>query len=122
VLHPAKANEEGYIVYRIDAPNDIVRLTYGGRFYNRAPKSHCDLLHSFDGSTWTPSWSLSDNQAALGCDPLRRRSTCRAVTSRSGSSTRSRPRAERRGGGSGLYAARIEANFVPLDPVSSRSR
>jgi len=33
VLHPAKKSEDGYVVYRIDAPGDLVRLNYGGRFY-----------------------------------------------------------------------------------------
>lgn len=59
-LHPFKANEDAYIVYRLDAPRDLTRLTYGGRFYNRAPKSHIDLYHSFDGQTWHQSWSLTD--------------------------------------------------------------
>ncbi|HEV8606114.1 MAG TPA: hypothetical protein VGQ99_12145, partial [Tepidisphaeraceae bacterium] len=60
-LYPTKAKEDGYIVYRIDAPRDLTRLTYGGRFYNRAPKSHIDLLHSLDnGQTWTKSWFLTD--------------------------------------------------------------
>jgi hypothetical protein len=54
---------EAHIVYRLDAPGDITRLTYGGRFYNRAAKSHIDLLHSFDGgTTWIKSWTLSDTQ------------------------------------------------------------
>src|SRR5687768_5148888 len=60
-IHPAKATEDAFIVYRIDAPRDLVKLTYGGRFYNRAPKSHIDMLHSFDaGKTWHKSWSLTD--------------------------------------------------------------
>jgi len=60
-LYPTKAKEEGYVVYRLDAPRDMTHLTYGGRFYNRAPKSHIDLLHSLDnGQTWTKSWTLSD--------------------------------------------------------------
>jgi len=54
---------EAHIVYRLDAPGDISRLTYGGRLYNRAAKSHIDLLHSFDGGkTWIKSWTLSDTQ------------------------------------------------------------
>jgi hypothetical protein len=45
----------------MDAPRDITRIHYGGRFYNRAPKSHIDLLHSFDGGkTWTTSYTLTD--------------------------------------------------------------
>lgn len=63
VLHAAKPNEEAYVVFRVDAPADITRVTYGGRFYNRAPKSHIDLLHSFDGGkTWKQTWSLTDTK------------------------------------------------------------
>ena len=45
----------------VDAPRDITRVTYGGRFYNRGPKAHIDLLHTFDGGkTWTKSYTLTD--------------------------------------------------------------
>jgi hypothetical protein len=116
VLHPAKPNEEGYIVYRVDAPNDIVRLSYGGRFYNRAPKSHCDLLHSFDGNTWTPSWSLTDNKEpwdVIHYETIDVPRGHRSVWVKY-SITSTAPNDA--GGGSGLYAARIEANFLPQDP------
>ncbi|MCR4414460.1 MAG: hypothetical protein NUV77_18735, partial [Thermoguttaceae bacterium] len=63
VLHAEKAKEDAYVVFRIDAPRDITRLVYGGRLYNRAPKSHIDFLHSFDGGkTWVKSYSLADTQ------------------------------------------------------------
>jgi hypothetical protein len=55
-----KAKEEAWVVFRMDAPRDITRINYGGRFYNRAPKSHIDLLHSFDGGkTWAQTYSLT---------------------------------------------------------------
>lgn len=60
-LHAEKANEEAYVTFKMDAPRDITRVIYGGRLYNRAPKSHIDFLHSFDGGkTWTTSYSLTD--------------------------------------------------------------
>ena len=60
VLYAAKAKEDAYVVFRVDAPADITRVSYGGRLYNRAPKSHIDLLHSFDGGrTWQRSYSLN---------------------------------------------------------------
>jgi hypothetical protein len=60
-LHAEKANEEAWVVFRMDAPRDIVRVNYGGRFYNRARKSHINMLHSFDGGkTWAKSYSLTD--------------------------------------------------------------
>ena len=60
VMHATRPNEDAYVVFRIDAPRDIGRIRYGGRFYNRAPKSHIDLLHSFDnGVTWQKDYSLT---------------------------------------------------------------
>ncbi|MEN6345034.1 MAG: hypothetical protein ABFE16_06975 [Armatimonadia bacterium] len=62
-MHAQEAMEDAYVVFRVDAPADITRVTYGGRFYNRAPRSHVDLLHSFDGGeTWTKTYSLTDTK------------------------------------------------------------
>jgi hypothetical protein len=56
-----KGGEEAYVVFKLDCPQDITRLTYGGRLYNRAPNAHIDFLHSFDGGkTWVRSHSLTD--------------------------------------------------------------
>ncbi|PYK99977.1 MAG: hypothetical protein DME19_06645 [Verrucomicrobia bacterium] len=61
VMHAAKPSEEAYVVFRIDAPRDITRLNYGGRLYNRAPRSRIDFLHSFDGGkNWTRSYALTN--------------------------------------------------------------
>ena len=61
VLHASRPNEPAFVVYRIDAPRDIRRIVYGGRFYNRAPKSEIWLSHSFDqGTTWSESYRLAD--------------------------------------------------------------
>jgi hypothetical protein len=58
-VYPAVAGEDAYLVYRLDAPRDITRVQYGGRFCNRARGSHVDLLFSLDGGqTWGKSWSL----------------------------------------------------------------
>ncbi|MCL2640523.1 MAG: discoidin domain-containing protein [Phycisphaerales bacterium] len=63
-IFPADFTKDGYIVFKIDAPTDLTCVTYGGRFYNRAPKAHIDMLHSFDGGqTWTKSYSLTDTKA-----------------------------------------------------------
>ena len=60
-MFAAKPNEEAYIVFHLDAPRDITRLTYGGRLYNRARDAHIDFLHSFDGGkTWAKSYWLTD--------------------------------------------------------------
>ncbi len=61
VMFAANAAEEAYVVYRIDAPRDIARVIYGGRFYNRARNAQIRLLHSFDnGQTWTEAYRLQD--------------------------------------------------------------
>jgi hypothetical protein len=58
-LYPAAANQDAYLIYRLEAPNDIARINFGGRFCNRARNSRCDLLYSLDeGQTWTNAWSL----------------------------------------------------------------
>jgi hypothetical protein len=63
VMYGAKVKEEAHVVFRVDAPLDITRVTYGGRLYNRAPKSHIDFLHSFDGGkTWARSYTLSNTE------------------------------------------------------------
>ncbi|HUV38594.1 MAG TPA: hypothetical protein VMY39_03230, partial [Planctomycetota bacterium] len=60
-LHAEKPKEDAYVVFKVDAPRDIRKVTYGGRLYNRAPGSHIDFLHSFDdGQTWTVSYSLTE--------------------------------------------------------------
>lgn len=61
VIGAAKANEPGWIVFKIEAPRDISSLEYGGRLYNRAPGSRIDFLHSFDGGgTWVRLYSLTN--------------------------------------------------------------
>ena len=56
-----RGGEEAYVVFRIDAPRNIIGVTYGGRFYNRGREGHVDLLHSFDGGkTWIGGYSLAE--------------------------------------------------------------
>ena len=63
VMYAQKPNEDEYVVFRIDAPRDIKQIMYGGRFYNRAPKSRIEMLHSFDsGETWRKTWSLTKTE------------------------------------------------------------
>ncbi len=60
VLHAREGGRPAWVVFRIDCPRDIVKLTYGGRLYNRAPRAHIDFLHSADGgATWTRTYSLT---------------------------------------------------------------
>jgi hypothetical protein len=60
VMHAVEAKKQAHVVFRIDTPEDITRINYGGRFYNRAPQSRIELLHSFDaGKTWNKTYSLT---------------------------------------------------------------
>jgi hypothetical protein len=53
----------GHLTYEVASPGAMTELTYGGRFYNRAPGSSITLEHSFDGGkTWTKQWTLTDTQ------------------------------------------------------------
>jgi hypothetical protein len=64
VMHAIKPKEDAFIVFRVDAPQDITRVEYGGRLYNRALQSHIDFFHSFDGGkTWACSYSLTNTAA-----------------------------------------------------------
>jgi hypothetical protein len=47
-IYPTKSAEDAYLVYRLEAPRNIRRVNFGGRFYNRAPGSHIDLMYSVD--------------------------------------------------------------------------
>ena len=63
VLGPDKAGEPAYLVYRIDAPQELTTLTAGGRFYIRDPKGSIELLYSVDeGKTWTSLYKCEDSQ------------------------------------------------------------
>jgi hypothetical protein len=117
-LHAEKAKEDAWVVFRMDAPQDITRIEYGGRFYNRAPKSHIDLLHSFDGGkTWTKTYSLADTNQPWDVIHFETINTVPAGTrsvlfkyllnsSQAGVSSCS------------IYAVRMEANHRPADPAA----
>jgi hypothetical protein len=113
-VHPVTANEDAYLVYRLDAPGDLTRLTYGGRFYNRAPKSHCDLLYSLDGGkSWTPSWSLTSVEPpwdVIHYETVDLPKGHRSVWVKYLMNT-----SDPSPSGCSLYAVRLEANYLPAD-------
>jgi len=114
-VHPATAKEDAHLVYRLDAPRDIIRLTYGGRFYNRAKgSSHIDLLHSFDeGKTWQQSWTLTSTAQpwdVIHYETIDVPAGHRSVFVKYLMNTPSPDP------GCGLYAARMEADYLPADP------
>jgi len=63
VMHAKRPNEDASVVFKIDTPTGISHIRYGGRFYNRAPKSHIDLCHSLDnGVTWQKDYTLTKTE------------------------------------------------------------
>jgi hypothetical protein len=113
-LYSSTPKEDGYVVYRLDAPADIIRLTYGGRFSNRFPKSHIDLFWSADeGKTWTKSWSLTDT--AQPWDVIHYE-TLQVPPGHKSVWVKYLMNSPQPGQSNcGIYSVRMEANYVPPD-------
>ena len=61
VMHAKEDGKQAYVVYRIDAPTDITKVTYGGRFFNRTKGSRISFLHSLNnGKSWSEDYALTD--------------------------------------------------------------
>ncbi len=61
VMKPAEKGE-GYVVFKIDAPDDIVKITQSARMMVKAPKSEVRFETSFDGGkTWNKTYAFNDN-------------------------------------------------------------
>ena len=113
-IYPAVARKDAYLVYRLDAPSELTRVNFGGRFCNRARNSHCDLLYSLDdGATWTNSWSLRRTTPPWDVIhyetaeiPHGHRSVLLKYLLNSPEAAPS---------GCSIFAVRMEANYVPAD-------
>ena len=105
----------GNMVYAVETPGEMTELTYGGRFYNRAPKSSISLEHSTDeGKTWTKTWELTDTKPpwdTIHFETVKMPSGAKRVLVRY---TLTSPAA---GGYSGcsVYSVRMTANYRPPD-------
>jgi hypothetical protein len=63
VMRPAEKGSEGYVVFKIDAPHDIVKLTQGARMYVRNRGAAIRFEHSFDGGkSWVTSFTFTDTE------------------------------------------------------------
>lgn len=112
VLRAAKPKEDAWLVYRINAPNDLVKITYGGRFYPRA--GHLDLMHSVDGGkTWITTWTLKETKAPWDVIHYETAEVPKGTKSIliKYLLNSSDPGAQ----GFGIYALRMEANYLPMD-------
>ncbi len=113
-VYSARALEEAYLVYRLDAPGDLAQVTFGGRFHNRAAGSHIDLFYSLDeGKTWTKSWSLRRTTPpwdVIHYETAQIPPRHRSVWVKYGMDT-----TEASPDGCSIYAVRLEADYVPGD-------
>ena len=63
-LRPSKPMEEGYVVYRVDSPGDITRLTYGGRVFVAGANARVEFQYSVDGGkNWISTYKCNDTSA-----------------------------------------------------------
>ncbi len=113
-IYPATAQQDAWLVYRIDAPSDIMRLNFGGRFHNRAMGSHVDLLYSMDaGQTWIKSWSLRRTTPpwdVIHYETVQLPRGHRSVWVKYLLNSR-----EPTPDGCSIFAVRMEANYAPMD-------
>jgi hypothetical protein len=114
VAYPSTLNQDAYLTYKMDAPGDITRLTYGARLYNSHAGSYIDYLHSFDnGATWTKSYRLSSTskpydvihyETIASVPPGVRTVLFKYLIHNTSTAATT---------ASGLYAARMEADYAP---------
>ena len=114
VVYPSVLLQDAYLTYRMEAPADIVRIVYGGRLYNYSSGSYIDFLHSFDeGATWIRSYRMSSvakpydviHYETVTAIPAGVRTVLLKFLIHNTSATVAHA--------SGLYAARMEANYRP---------
>ncbi|UCG59113.1 MAG: hypothetical protein JSU70_06315, partial [Phycisphaerales bacterium] len=116
VMHAKTPNEDAYVVFRIATPRRIERISYGGRFYNRAPRSRIDMLHSFDnGVTWHKTYSLTKTEPPWD---VIRYDTVEDVPSNTRSVLFKYLLNSSAAGtdACSIYSVRMEANYEPLNP------
>lgn len=113
-IHPTLARQDAYLVYRLDAPGDVTRVNFGGRFYNRARGSHTDLLYSLDaGKNWTRVWSL--RRTTPPWDVIHYETVEPPKGHRSVWVKYLMNSPEAGPGGCSIYAVRLEADYIPAD-------
>lgn len=116
VLFAAQPQEEAFMVYRLDAPADMTRLVYGGRFYNRAPQAEIRLAHSLDdGQTWVETYALTSTEPPW--DVVHYETVDALPPGTRSALVRYRLQASQAGPTAcSIYAVRMEANHVPIAP------
>jgi hypothetical protein len=63
VMNPAEKGGEGYVVFKVDAPKQLTKITQGARMYVRNKGGEIRFEHSFDGGkTWRKSFAHTDTE------------------------------------------------------------
>ena len=111
VMHPAEPQKPASVTFKMDAPRDITKITYGGRLFLRS-KGHIDFLHSFDGGkTWHKSYTWTDNSPPWDhIQYVTVRDIPTGVRSVRFKYVMESPQKE-----IGLFAVRMEADYRPAD-------
>lgn len=115
VMFTAKPKQPAHVIFRMDAPHDITRVNYGGRLYNRAPRSQIGFEHSFDGGkTWTRTYTLTNT--AQPWDVIRYESVDAVPPGTRSVLIKYALESSAAGNDAcSLYAVRMEANYKPDD-------
>ncbi len=118
-VYPATVRQDAWLVYRLDAPRDLTRVNFGGRFHNRARGSHIDLLYSLDeGKSWTKVWSL--RRTTPPWDVIHYENVNIPHGHRSVWLKYLMNTTEASTGGCSIFAARLEADYLPANPGFKR--
>jgi hypothetical protein len=109
VLEPRDPEAEATLVYKMETPGDVVRVVFGGRYYNRDPKGKARLLYSTDaGKTWQEAWQATNPTGQPPWDLIHYQTVPMPKGTRSVLLKYSLLKW-------GLYALRAEASYVPPD-------
>ncbi|MGA2033092.1 MAG: hypothetical protein ABSG68_12610 [Thermoguttaceae bacterium] len=109
VLEPRDPARDAYLVYKLETPGDVLRIVYGGRFYNRDPQGSAELLYSTDdGKNWQSAWKAANPQSTPPWDLMHYQN----VDLRPGTRSVLVKYLLRKWG---LYALRAEADYAPAD-------
>ena len=114
-MYASQGNKDAYVVFRLDAPGEIRKFTYGGRFYNRGINARHELYHSYDdGATWIKSYTLTDT--SMPWDVIHYETITDVPAGKKSVLLKYLWRSTYAGmSNCGVFAMRMEANYLPAD-------
>jgi hypothetical protein len=123
ILHPAENTQPAHLIFKADAPTDIISFTYGGRFSLGHGTKPITLSHSIDGGkTWIDDHTIdpSARDVRLKADVMRyHQSTTVPANTRSilFKYTLNRGEGESLNNANAIYNVRMEVNHKLQDPT-----